>query len=238
MKEYRNDLVFKDFIILKSEFQIKYFIFLLLKCNTYLVFADHSVFSVFKTDILFSQAILKKLSAYSEINILNTASELLGRNILDEKHQKECFVMQNKILFELSCKIYNSIKTKNNRNLTFLINYSNNKILSNFHENEAAIFQSIMIKDKGITSKANFKEKDVKDFSFELKRQNLKSSYVGMDKIIFGDFSIFLRSFGRYMFDNDMDKREKFFKYAESTKMKDTEILSFFKNNTKFNNKK
>ena len=94
-----------------------------------------------------------------------------------------------------------------------------------------------MIKDKGITSKTNFKEKDIKDFSFELKRQNLKSSFVGMYKVVFGDFSNFLKSFGRYMFDNDTTKRERFFKYAESTKMKDTEILSFFKNNTKFNNK-
>lgn len=237
MEEYRNDLVFKDFIILKSEFQIKYFIFLLLKCNTYLAFTEYSIFSVLKPDILFSQAILKRLSTYSEIDILNTASELLGRNIVDRKYQEECFLIQNKILFELSCKIYSSIKTKNNRNLIFLVNYSNSKILSNFHENEAAIFQSIMIRDKGITSKINLQEKDIKDFAFELKRQNLKSFYLGMDKIVFGDFSSFLKSFGRYMFDNDLDKRERFFKYAESTKMKDTEILSFFKNNTKFNNK-
>lgn len=237
MKQYRNDLVFKDFIILKSEFQIKYFIFLLLKCNTYLSFAEYNIFSVLKLDIVFSQEILKRLSTYSEIDILNTASELLGRNIVDKKYQEECFLIQNKILFELSCKVYDSIKTKNNRNLIFLVNYLNRRILSNFYEGEAAIFQSIMIKDKGITSKANFQEKNVKDFAFELKRQNLKSSYVGMDRIVFGDFSNFLKIFGRYMFDNDMDKRERFFKYAESTKMKDTEILSFFKNNTKFNNK-
>ena len=237
MKKYINDLVFKDFIILKSEFQIKYFIFLLLKCSTYLSFAEHSVFSVLKPDCDFSQNILKRLSTYSGINIFDVASDLLGRNMVNEQYQKECLLMQNKILFKLSCTIYNSIKEKNKRNLIFLFNYSNSKILSNFHENEAAIFQSIMIKDNGITSKANLKEKDIKDFAFELKRQNLKSAYVGYDKIVFGDFSNFLKSFGRYMFDNNMDKRERFFKYAESTEMKDTEILSFFKNNTKFNNK-
>lgn len=237
MKEYRNELVYKDFIILKSEFQIKYFIFLLLKCNLYLSFTEHKIFSFFKSDVLFSQAILKRLSNYSGIDILLKTEELLGFNVENLEYRKELSLKQNEILFKLSCDVYSCMKKASNKNIILLINYSSSRILSNFYKHESSIFSEIMIKDKGITSKINLKEKDIKDFSYALKRQNLKSSYVGMDKIIFGDFSNFLKSFGRYMFDNDMNKRKRFFEYAENTKMKDTEILSFFKNNTKFNNK-